>query len=679
MVARNKKLYRISDVMPSAAGKPEKKSRSSNRARKTNHSLLLRAEQAWENLRKSREIAERTEGYTFNDDQWGDIIDVDGKQMTEREYIAQQGSVPLTDNMMISIFSSVTGLYDKQGSEPRAFARTNDAAALSDMMTATMQTNWTNAHVARTLSVGWRQFLTSGVMMTRSSWEEMPDGIPDIGTHLVSFYKAFWEAGTDPNLSDLTLIGQLCDVPKEKLYQTFAPYGLSIDEINSIYHISPTTVPNASALGYKDDFWDDGDGVNSDYQNERNTLKNISFLTANTPHSYRVIEVWTTKAKPRYQCWDPIAPTQEQAYFKIEREQAEIDAVNRINNMRRQQFRDAGMPVGEAPVIQVEPIVDVFWYFTFLAPDGTVLCEGESPYDHKSHPFTLLLYPYVNGKIYPFMSFIIDQQRNINRLNIMNDLAIRSATKGLTIYPEDIIPDDMTPEEFDRSLTSYRGVVRYKINQMNANARPDILTSNAANLGINEMLQMKINLMQQTSNVSSALQGKTPSAGTAASRYQMETENSTTSLFTIINDFSGFMENLALKICELIKQYYENGRLVFVDTGNIDVMAYDALSARDVKFKMSIKESAATAAHRQTIVDSLNRLLEMQAIDILTYLDNSPEPYAKALAQQIRQQQQQGMLGQQPIQVPGADQQQVMQAQNIMQNASPISAQQPTQ
>lgn len=659
-----KKIYKLSDVAPSLGKKHDSvRSYGTVNSTKKRDDLFLRAQQAWENLRRVREIGERTEHYTFADDQWGDLIWVDGEQMTEREYIQRQGNVPLTDNMMISIFSSIIGLYDKQGSEPNAVARDNRNVGLSDMMSATLQCNWQNNKVPRTLSVGWRTFLNTGIAMVRSTYDMMEDGIPDVNTQLVNPYKAFWEAGTDPNMRDLTLIGQLCDISKEKLYQTFAKkeFGLSVEKLNEIYHINTPWESQPNINEYYDG------STNNDYNNERNNLDNVSFSSPNTPHSYRVIEVWTQESKSRIQCWDPLGESQEEAYYKVEMEQKEIDAINRINSLRRKQCREAGITDEvEMPLIKTENIIDVYWFYTFLAPDGTVLCSGETPYDHRSHPFTLLLYPYVNGKIYPYMSFVIDQQRNVNRLNIMNDLAIRSATKGLTIYPEDIIPDDMTPDEFNDQLTSYRGIVRYKVNRMNPNARPDILTSSPANLGINEMLQMKINLMQQTANVSGALQGKTPSAGTAASRYAMEAENSTTSLFSILNDFSGFMENIALKNCELIKQFYEDKRLIFVDKGEVNMMEYDRMPASDVKFKVSIKESAATAAYQQRIVDSLNMLLERQVIDVLQYLDNSPEPFAKTLAQQIRTAQQQNQLAQAQLQVPGANQQAVAQAEDMM-------------
>lgn len=663
-MAKKAKILTLDSVMPVSNHDSVKERRMmfvNRRERVVDHELFLRAQQAWNNKEDVRRVAERAQNYTFDDDQWSDIITVDGREMTEREYIQMQGNVPLSDNIMVSIFSTITGLYDKQGSEPNAVVRDNINIFLSDMMSATMQANWQNNKVGRTLSMVWRQYLLSGIAAVRTSYEMQPDGMPDVDTRLVSAFKLFWEAGIDPNLRDLTLVGQLCDEPKETLYAKFAKpeYGLTKEDIDRIYHISDR---DSSQNNY---YFEDSPSA-QEQQNRQNSLDNISFTAPNTPHTYRVIEVWTQEAKSRFQCWDPIAKTQEKAYFKIENTKADLLEIENINRGRKKQFIDAGLPLEQCPLIKVEPITDVYWYYTFMAPDGTVLCSGESPYDHHSHPFTLLFYPYVNGKIHPYMSFLIPQQRNINRLNIMNDLAIRSTTKGLTVYPEEIIPDDMTPEEFDRSLTSYRGIVRYKISSRNENARPDILTSNAANLGIPELIQMKINLMQQVANVSGALQGKTPSAGTAASRYQMESENSTTSLFTLLNDFTGFMESLGLSICELIKQFYEQDRLIFSKKGNANMLYYDALSARDMKFLISIKESRATAAYQQRQQEKLDALFEKGFVDVFTYLDNSGDPMDQQLAQQLRIAQQQGTFAQQNFQVPGANQQAVQQASQMM-------------
>jgi hypothetical protein len=120
------------------------------------------------------------------------------------------------------------------------------------------------------------------------------------------------------------------------------------------------------------------------------------------------------------------------------------------------------MPEEEWPLIEYEKKIDVYWYYTFMAPDGTVVAEGENPYETNDQPFTIRLYPYVNSEIHPFMGNIIDQQRYINRLIIMHDMAARAAAKGLTIFPIENIPDGMSKEDIARegdSLLAQGGVL----------------------------------------------------------------------------------------------------------------------------------------------------------------------------------------------------------------------------
>ena len=45
-----------------------------------------------------------------------------------------------------------------------------------------------------------------------------------------------------------------------------------------------------------------------------------------------------------------------------------------------------------------------------------------------------------------------------------------------------------------------------------------------------------------------------------------------------------------------IKQYYDNGRPI-MNKDNTSIIEYDRLSARDVMFKISIKDSTASVAY----------------------------------------------------------------------------------
>ena len=630
--------------------------------RKTDYELLQRCWQAWNNLEAVRVTRDRAKRYCYGD-QWGDTVRVYKNgyyyDMTEREYLKRKGSVPLSNNVMVSILNTLVGMYAKQGTEPVCFARTRSSQSLSDMMSATMQCNWQNTQMEDLLKHALEDYLIGGVMVCRETYEDRTQEIEDSWTDYIEPNYVFWEGGSDPRHLDLSLIGVLHDESVNDLYKKFAreEYGLSIDDLNRIFDIDP-----------------DNSQTEGTMHNDTNDLSNISFdIPSKRGHYVRVIEAWTTETKYRYQCYDPIATNESDAYFRIEcDDKVLISELNAKNVERKKQYDLMGVPPEDRAYITAKKVADKYWYYTFMAPDGTVLCRGETPYDFKSHPFTVKFYPYVNGEIHPFMGNVIDQQRYINRLIIMNDMAIRSSAKGLMLVPTQVL-DGMTPDEFAEQATEYDGIMFYTPKATLPNSRPDVITSNAVNLGTNELLQIELNLMREVSNVSGALQGKTPTAGTSASRYAQESQNASTSLYSILKDMESFTECVAQKKCMMIKQYYDNGRPIF-NRDNTYPMEYDRLAARDIMFKISIKNAAATATYQNNINDKLDRLLEMGAINIVQYLQNLNEPFADKLLQDVQSQvedlrAQQAEMGQQAPQngvVPGADQEAVERAQGYL-------------
>ena len=630
--------------------------------RKTDYELLQRCWQAWNNLEAVRVTRDRAKRYCYGD-QWGDTVRVYKNgyyyDMTEREYLKRKGSVPLSNNVMVSILNTLVGMYAKQGTEPVCFARTRSSQSLSDMMSATMQCNWQNTQMEDLLKHALEDYLIGGVMVCRETYEDRTQEIEDSWTDYIEPNYVFWEGGSDPRHLDLSLIGVLHDESVNDLYKKFAreEYGLSIDDLNRIFDIDP-----------------DNSQTEGTMHNDTNDLSNISFdIPSKRGHYVRVIEAWTTETKYRYQCYDPIATNESDAYFRIECDDKVLIAeLNAKNVKRKKQYDLMGVPPEDRAYITAKKVADKYWYYTFMAPDGTVLCRGETPYDFKSHPFTVKFYPYVNGEIHPFMGNVIDQQRYINRLIIMNDMAIRSSAKGLMFVPTQVL-DGMTPDEFAEQATEYDGMIFYTPKATLPNSRPDVITSNAVNLGTNELLQIELNLMREVSNVSGALQGKTPTAGTSASRYAQESQNASTSLYSILKDMESFTECVAQKKCMMIKQYYDNGRPIF-NRDNTYPMEYDRLAARDIMFKISIKNAAATASYQNNINDKLDRLLEMGAINIVQYLQNLNEPFADKLLQDVQSQvedlrAQQAEMGQQAPQngvVPGADQEAVERAQGYL-------------
>ena len=657
------KIRRLSQVMPGGlhdSVRDRKRVSGTDipirKRHRIDYDLKLRCEQAWNNGDNIRRTRDRVKQYVYGD-QWSDVIVYRNGVISEREYIQRKGNVPLQNNIMISILNSVVGLYAKQSGEPNCFAVKHDAQWLSDMMSATMQTCWQKTNMRDALKTAFEDFVIGGVAVSRETYEER-EGRRDAWTDFINPNYVFWEAGSDVRMTDLRMIGVLHDVAPGDLYNKFCnrQFGWTVEQINEVFGI-----PNDAYHPYY--------RFTGIQHNEKDQLDSISFDKPSDNSLCRLVEVWTKETKTRYQCYDPLANNADEIEYRVELK--DIWHVDQENQLRIQQYMQVGVPEDDWALIEYEKIEDKYWYYTFMAPDGTVIAEGETPYESKSHPFTVKLYPYVNSEIHPFMGNIIDQQRYINRLIIMHDMAARSAAKGLMIFPIGNIPDGMSKEDIADELTEYDGLLFFDTDKTNPNLRPEIISSGAVQIGTQELLQMELNLARDITNVSGALQGKTPSAGTSAARYAQETQNATTSLESLMQDFTSFSEQIARKKCMMIKQYYRSGRLVYNSAHRL--IDYDNLSARDVDFEINIKESAATAAYQTYVNDQAMQLLQLGIIDGETYLsicnlpfkDDALAAIEQRKAQQLAMQQQMQMqLAQQP-----ADQQQVANAQQMLQAA----------
>ena len=615
--------------------------------------LLSECARAWNNLDQFRQERARSLRYLFGN-QWGDYVNVHGLgDITEESLIRMQGNIPLKNNVIVSLWMSVFGIHAKQETEPVCYARNQDSKELSDNMSAGLQTNWQNTYMSEKLDTAFAEFLASSSAFARESYEERKE-MHDSYTDIENPGYMFWVGGNDPTHQDIRLIGCLHDVSREELYFRFArqEYGLSIDRLNEIYHLNTDgQLPSPHT---------------SQPVNDVNKYENLSFYQPSDVGLCRVIEVWREEVKPRYQCFDPLATSQVDKYFRCEKE--DLHYVRDMNIERKQMYDEQGVPEEKRAYITAREIVDKYWQYYFMAPDGRILCEGETPYDYKEHPFTVALFPYINGEIHSFVGFFIDQQRMINQAQIMYNSALKNSAKGMTFLPLSLKPDGMSREEYANQKTKFDSVFVYDDRKNRTGAKPEFYSHSATNLGQTEWLQIQLNMIHEVSGVSGALQGKTPTSGTSAARYAMESQNATTTIYPLIKKFNGFEERLAQKKCITMQQFYEEGRDITPRKSEKQVF-YRANAARNVKFNVSIKNSASSAAFLQLGNEMLDRLLEMQVIDVRTYLKNYDAPFAEKLLQDYDEyvsQIQQGQMPAQPPQVPGADQSQVAAAMEAM-------------
>lgn len=603
--------------------------------------ILMEAQYYWSQMDDFRKDRERNKRYTYGF-QWDDMICVDGKSMSEEEYIKSQGNVPLKNNLIRRLVRSVLGVYRSQSKEPTCTARDRDEQKLGETMSTilqcNMQLNRMNDVYARTME----EFLISGFIVHRKSYG-WRNGKEDCWTDYVQPNNFF----IDNNMRDfrgwdVSVLGEVHDISFGQLCEQFASSPQEYRQLRDIYKWAARKdyiATYADRFGYS-------------------RLENYDFLFTSEPGRCRVIEIWRKEQKPRYRCHD----YQNGDIFKIDEEDY-AQVVLTENEERMRMAKEAGMPEDEVPLIKATWFVDDYWYFYYLSPFGDILREGETPYEHGSHPYVFKAYPFIDGEIHSFVADVIDQQRYTNRLITLYDWIMRASAKGVLMMPEDCLPDGVSIDDIAESWTEFNGVIVYKPSK--SGKVPEQVANNSTNIGIAELLNMQLKFFEDISGVTGALQGKPGYSGESASHYNQQTENATKSLLDLLECFSCFVVDGAYKDVKNMQQFYDSKRVFNIAGKSGAQIEYDPKKIRDVEFDLSITESTSTPAYRHLANDMLMQLYQSQAISVEQLLEHGDFPFADELLQSIKSQKEQLEQGKVPDGLSPQLLQQVEQDANI--------------
>lgn len=586
--------------------------------------ILMEAQYYWSQMDDFRKDRERNKRYTYGF-QWDDMICVDGKSMSEEEYIKSQGNVPLKNNLIRRLVRSVLGVYRSQSKEPTCTARDRDEQKLGETMSTilqcNMQLNRMNDVYARTME----EFLISGFIVHRKSYG-WRNGKEDCWTDYVQPNNFF----IDNNMRDfrgwdVSVLGEVHDISFGQLCEQFASSPQEYRQLRDIYKWAARKdyiATYAERFGYS-------------------RLENYDFLFTSEPGRCRVIEIWRKEQKPRYRCHD----YQNGDIFKIDEEDY-AQVVLTENEERMRMAKEAGMPEDEVPLIKATWFVDDYWYFYYLSPFGDILREGETPYEHGSHPYVFKAYPFIDGEIHSFVADVIDQQRYTNRLITLYDWIMRASAKGVLMMPEDCLPDGVSIDDIAESWTEFNGVIVYKPSK--SGKVPEQVANNSTNIGIAELLNMQLKFFEDISGVTGALQGNPGYSGESASHYNQQTENATKSLLDLLECFSCFVVDGAYKDVKNMQQFYDSKRVFNIAGKSGAQIEYDPKKIRDVEFDLSITESTSTPAYRHLANDMLMQLYQSQAISVEQLLEHGDFPFADELLQSIKSQKEQLEQGKVP-------------------------------
>ena len=598
-----------------------------NRGDRRAFDIIWEAMTHYSSSQRFRDDRDRNKKYTYGR-QWDDIIiDENGHRMTEEDYIKSQGNVPLKNNLIRRLVRNVIGVYRSQAKEPTCSARDSEEKKLGETMSTILQCNLQQNKATEMNARTLEEFLISGFTMYRL-WYGWKNGKLDCWIDPVGANNAILDSNMrDFRGGDESIIGQIHDLSFLQLCQRFAKSPQDYHKLAEIYRLAKdhSRVPTfCQAFGYSE------------------RMANYDFLFPRDPSRCRVIEVWRKESKPRYRCVD----YNNGEVFKIEIEDYK-ELVEDVNIKRMQLGVQQGIAPNEIPLIQAKWFLDEYWYYYYLSPFGDILDEGETPYEHKGHPFVFKAYPFIDGEIHSFVADVIDQQRYTNRLITMYDWIMRASAKGVLLFPEDAIPEGYDINDIADEWSRFNGVILVRKRKDNT-VMPQQIANNSTNIGISELLNLQLKFFEDISGVNGALQGKPGYSQTSGALYAQQTQNATTSLLDVLESFSSFVVDVAYKQVKNIQQFYDTKRVFNIAGKAAGQIVYEPNKIRDVEFDLSIVESTATPVYRQMANDFLMQIWSAGQISLQQLLQHGDFPFSDELLQSIQSQQEQLANGEVP-------------------------------
>ena len=592
--------------------------------------VLAEAERHWLAMDKFRRDRERNKRYCYGD-QWKDLVCVDGRTMTEEQYLKEQGTVPLKNNLIRRLVRSVLGVWRSQSKEPTCYARDRDEQKLGETMSGVLQYNMQLNRMDEMLGRAMEEFLISGLVVQRKyyGWKNDKE---DCWTDAVPPNNFFIDANMrDFRGWDCSIVGEIHDVSFPSLCARFAQDPKAVDSLREIYvgASDRTSLQTflASTFG-------------------ENNYGNLSFYAPSDSSLCRVIEVWRKETKSRYRCHD----VNNGDVYKIEIDDY-AELVGKKNKARLVQAAEAGMSKDEVSLIETEWFVDEFWHYYYLSPFGDIIEAGETPYEHKGHPYVFKAYPFIDGEIHSFVGDVVDQQRYVNRLIALHDMIMKNSAKNTMIMPEEAVGGKMSFEEMIDEWSRPDGVLM--VRTKNGTPMPQQMTGTSPGaIGINEVLNLQLKFFEDISGVNGALQGKPGFSGMSASLYAQQTQNSTTSLLELLESFSSFVKEGAIKDVKNMQQFYNTKRITNIVGKSGTAIVYDPKRIRDVEFGLNIAESTSSPVYRQLANDFLMEIWRAGQISLAQLLEAGDFPFADDLLESLKQQEQQMEQGQVPQGLP---------------------------
>lgn len=579
-----------------------------------NLELLDDAYNSWQSLESVRRERRRNLRYK-NGDQWSDYIedpDMKGRRIKEEHYLLREGRTPLKHNFLQQFVRNITGYMLNNQSQSVVVARTKDDTDINELLTNTLQAALYTNGVKKLSMTLLEELMLCGISCIKVRYDYFDSrSISDAKIDLVNLNRLFFNTDfEDPRFEDLRFIGEIHDYTLDEVISIFSESEHQTQKLKDIF----------SAVGdYNDTFY----GVSTD------KMEALTFYNS-TQGKCRVFEIWERTGR-----WVNTVHDYADGSFGTTTKSAEDIA--KINNERLKRGRKLSLKSENIPLVRFHKKYEHYWKVSFLASDGTVLREMETPYNHRQHPYIINVMPVVDGNFKGIISDLIDIQRYINRLIVMQDFIIGSSAKGVLMVPESSIPDGMSASDFADEYVKIDGVIVYKPSA--TGERPYQVTRNSTDVGAWRMIEIQMQLLNEISGLSGAMQGQKAPTSTPSSLYSMQVSASLVnhqSLFTVISDGECARDEKLLKV---ILQFYNEPRYIpcYSDSDKTPLLYRPSIAENIDTFNLVVSQQYNSVVYRQIYDDILLMMLNSNQIPLDIYLRNSSMPFANRILMQLNE------------------------------------------
>ncbi len=429
------------------------------------NAIFEKTKDQWRNFGAFRSERARCKRYVYGD-QWDDPLNLGTHTVSEREFILQQGQVPLKNNILRRILRNVIGLYRSQYKVPLLSSKDSGLKGAELRAENRRRREWFLQNRMEELAPRLlEEFLISGLVAVKIIDGHIQPVTPD------NFF--FHSDGYDPRGYDVDMIGEVHRVGLPTLFERFCE---TADDYRRIAALHKEEGKGDGACG--------------------------------------LTEVWVKET---------------QLFGVMHDESSGSISIGSLPEILSGIKKD-----GDAA--GVRSFVRSGWRQLWFAHDGTLLRQGEL---QERQPYVFKAYPFLDGEVHSYISDIIDQQRYVNRLITLYDFIMKSSAKGVLLFPDESLPAGMDLQDVANEWSRFNGVIPYRAKQ--GVPMPTQVSSNAANIGISELLKIEMQMLEDISGVSPTLQGKLVTNSTSGTLFSQQNEAAQTSLLDVISTFTDFL------------------------------------------------------------------------------------------------------------------------------------------